>query len=79
MYLKDSYYQLYLIVSGACVSCIPPRKEDLKYKSTGNLWAANGTPIPSYGTRVIELSSEHVQTGAVHFILCSNLINHGGL
>ena len=56
MYIKDNDNQLYLIDSGACVSCIPPRNEDLKHKSTGNLRAANGTPITSYGTRIIELN-----------------------
>ena len=55
-YLKYNGNQLYLIDSPACVSCIPPRKEDIKHKSTGNLKAANGTPITSYGTRVIELN-----------------------
>ena len=45
MYLKDKDNQLYLIDSGAGVSGIPPRKEDLRHKSTGNLRAANRTPI----------------------------------
>ena len=33
MYFKDNNNQLYLIDSGACVSCIPLRKEDLNQES----------------------------------------------
>ena len=44
----------FLVDTGAAVSCLPPAADDVPDPSL-SLRAANGTPIPTYGTRAIEV------------------------
>lgn len=46
----------FLIDSGADVSTLPARIADKKHKTEHYLYAANGTPIPTYGERTLNLN-----------------------
>jgi cleavage and polyadenylation specificity factor subunit 1 len=45
----------FLVDTGACISVIPPRKEDLTQVEDINLTAANGSRIATYGERLLTL------------------------
>ena len=54
----DHHYNLHwLVETGASISVVPPRQEDLKHiKNDLNLTAANGTVIATYGERLLNLN-----------------------
>ena len=55
--IRDTKSDLqFLIDTGACLSVVPPRQEDLKHiENDINLTAANGTRITTYGERLLTL------------------------
>ncbi|CAH8534467.1 unnamed protein product [Dicrocoelium dendriticum] len=56
-YLRDVRSGMrFLVDTGAQVSVVPPRPEDLRHCSVYSLQAVNGTPIRTYGERSITLN-----------------------
>lgn len=57
LYITDIFSRKnFLIDTGAAISIIPPISDDLKHiNRVSNLVAANGTVIPTYGERVLQL------------------------
>ena len=54
--VKDAMSNLkFLVDTGACISVIPPREEDLDNVEDSNLTAANGSRIVTYGERLLTL------------------------
>ena len=56
--IYDHIHNLHFLVdTGASISVVPPRQEDLKHiEDDLNLTAANGTVIATYGERLINLN-----------------------